>query len=406
MQFFDTYMRQQPGAFRRDRRAPHTGWQFIVCALLLAVAPWLAITPAHAVAPATGGGGTTQSLTISVPASLSGPAGTGVTVSGNHWTPGTTVTIAVGSATGGCGTTTSVAGAAGQVDGNGAIQVTFAWPSLPNGSYPVCGSINGSTEIVSGNLFTETSQATPTISLPTTATSGDKITIIGANWQPSGTQVEILTGPQGSNGCATSLITLTSQSDGTLSGSFTAPTVTKTTSYLIVAVSPIGTCSGTVKATLRATATVAISAGSANTGGTPVPTATGTGHSATATPVSPNGNPGPTCAPNSSTCNTFAGIPWWVICLILLALLLLFLLLLWLLARRRNQEVIVSEEDITSTIADPNSIAPMGNMRFLRVVRVTKQTVDSATGAIRDTQISVFDEFADASGGTRRRPHV
>lgn len=402
MNIFFALFQTLTGGVARPKLANRPSWQLPLLVLLVIVAPALAARPAFA----SGGGNSTVTLTISAPTTLSGPAGTSVTVSGSNWSPGANVTMKVGSAAGNCATSTTIPGATGTADGNGAVQVSFPWPSLPNGSYPVCGFGKGAPAggVVSGNLFTETGQAAPTLSLPATATSGSKITITGANWEPGGTQVEILAGPQGSNGCATSLITLTSQSDGTLNGSFTAPTVTKTTNFTVTAVSPVGTCSGSVSPTLRATASLAISASGITPGGTPKPTATGTGQAATATPVSPNGNPGPNCAPNSSSCNAFGGIPWWVICLILLALLILFLLLLWLLARRRK-EVITSEEDITSQI-DPNSVAPMGNMRFVRTVRVTTQTVDRATGAVQDTKISVFDEFADASGGTRRRPRA
>ncbi len=89
----------------------------------------------------------------------------------------------------------------------------------------------------------------------------------------------------------------------------------------------------------------------------------------------------------------------------IVGLVALFVILLLLLLWRRNQEVIVTEEDITSQI-DPNSVAPMGTMRFVRAVRITTQVVDRRTGAVRSSRARDYDEFVDNNGGIQRRPRA
>lgn len=65
----------------------------------------------------------------------------------------------------------------------------------------------------------------------------------------------------------------------------------------------------------------------------------------------------------------------------------------------------VSEEDITSQV-DPDSVAPMGALRYVRTVRETTQIVNRKTGAVRRSSVRVFDEFVDDQGNTRRRPQA
>ena len=86
-------------------------------------------------------------------------------------------------------------------------------------------------------------------------------------------------------------------------------------------------------------------------------------------------------------------------------LIALFVILLLLLLWRRNHEAIVTEEDITDQI-DPNSVAPMGTLRFTRAVRVTTQVVDRRTGAVRNSRARDYDEFVDANGNIQRRPRA
>ena len=222
------------------------------------------------------------------------------------------------------------------------------------------------------------------------------MSLTGVSWLPGGLSVEVLAGQPSGNGCATHLVDLTSQSDGSLSGTFTAPTVTATTVFTITAVSPRGTCAGAAAPTLHATATLTVTpASGGNT--TPTPTShltpTPAGH-LTPTPTHIGGaNPVPAPAPGgpcpplpSAFCSSVGGVPWCLICLIPLLLLLLLILLVALFARRRNEEVVVSEEDITSQI-DPDSVAPMGSLRYVRTVRETTQVVNRKTGAVRRSSL-------------------
>lgn len=423
----------------------------IIGAIILAVAPYSA---AQAM-PLSGVGGNTPALAISSPNPPSGPAGALVVVSGSHWVPSTTVQLSIGTSSGSCATTTAVDGASATVDNTGAVTISFTWPnSLTANTYPICGDGPGAPSggVKSSNSFTELTSATPLLSItPTTATSGSTVSITGSNWVPSGTVVEIHGGPQGGNLCANLLATLTSQGDpGTITGSFTVPTVSSPTNYIITASSPAGTCSGTPAPTLHTTTTLTIdpsgnaastpTPGTGNTptpgtgtGGTPTPTS---GH-ATATPTpghatpapgstqvpEPNRTPTPTRTPGSgggggsgtntgpcpplpgNFCNANSSFPGWLLCLMVLGLLALFAILLLLLLWRRNQEVIVTEEDITNQI-DPNGVAQMGTMRFVRAVRVTTQVVDRKTGNVRSSRVRDYDEFVDASGNIHRRPRT
>lgn len=392
---------------------------------------------ASALSPQTGIGGSGPALTISVPSPASGPAGATIVVSGSHWVPNTTVQLSIGTAPKNCTNATGISGASGQVDATGSVDIPFTWPtSLAAGTYPICGDGPGAPSggIVSSNSFTELTQATPSITMPATANSGSTVSITGTSWVPGGASVEILVGPQGGNLCAASVATLTSQNDGTLAGTFTAPVVSSNTTYVLTAVSPAGTCSGSPAPTMHFTQSFTINA---SLGGTPTPTPSGgntptptpsttatptpVGGHGTATPTgghdTPTATPGhgtPTPVPSTqasgpcpplpnSFCSSNSSFPWWLLLLMILFLIALFIILLLLLLWRRNQEVIVTDEDITSQI-DPNSVAPMGTMRFVRAVRITTQTVDRRSGVIRRSSARDFDEFVDASGTTQRRP--
>ena len=398
-------------------------------------------TPALASSPRTGIGGNGPALTISVPTPPSGPAGATIMVSGSHWVPNTTVQLSIGTAPKNCANATGLAGASGQVDATGAVDISFTWPtSLAAGTYPICGDGPGAPSggIVSVNSFTELTQATPSIAIPATVTSGSTVSITGTSWVPVGASVEILVGPQGGNLCANSVATLTSQNDGALAGSFLAPVVSSNATYVLTAVSPAGTCSGAPAPTMHFMQSFTINASSGGTptptpvgGNTPTPTpsttatpTTGIGHG---TPTPGHGTPTPTatsgighgtptpipgphvggpCPPlPNSFCSSNSSFPWWLLTLMILGLVALFIILLLLLLWRRNQEVIVTDEDITSGI-DPNSVAPMGTMRFVRAVRITTQTVDRSTGAIRNSSARDYDEFSDASGNIQRRPRA
>lgn len=405
--------------------------------------------------PASGGGGNKPALVISSPMPASGPAGASVVVSASHWVPGTTVQLSIGSTDGTCTNTTALSNASGQVDSTGAADIRFTWPStLVAGTYPICGDGPGAPAggVISSNSYTELTQGTPSIGLPSSATSGQTVTYGGQAWVPGGITVEIYGGPSG-NPCAVLLTSQQSQSDGSIGGTFTVPTVTSTTTYTITAVSPQGTCNGSVPATLQASTTFTILASGSGTPPpsstntpTPSPTKTSTPNPGSGTPGKGTATPGHGTPPPGSTsvpapghgtpgtgtptetghgssggngggnsgpcpplpngfCSPNSAFPWWLLCLMVFGLLALFVILLLLLLWRRNQEVIVTEEDITSQI-DPNSVAPMGTMRFARAVRVTTQVVDRGTGAVRSSTSRDYDEFTDANSNTHRRPRA
>jgi hypothetical protein len=330
-------------------------------------------------------------------------------VTGNGWTAGATITIAVGAASGGCQSPTAVSGATGQANSSGFVQISFSWPSLSPGAYPVCGAEQGASTPPkqSANTFTELSQSAPSISVPGSVASGAKVTLTGSNWLPAAIQVEILDGPQGGTGCTTHLVTLTSQNNGALSGSFTAPTVTTTTTFVIAAVSPPNTCNSAAAPSLQATTSLTVTPSSGTGGATPTPTH----HPGGATPTKTGGSgssspppaPGP-CPPLPKSFCSSGGGSVCLLCLIPLILLLLLIILVALFARRRNEEVVVSEEDISNQ-TDRTTVTPMGNYRYKRTVRETTQVVDRKTGAVRRSRVRIYDEFTDAQGNVHRRPH-
>ncbi len=365
-------------------------------------------------------------MTISSPSPPSGTTGATIILNGLSWTPQTSITFAVGPNGGGCSPGTPLEGVSATVANDGTFMVTFTWPSLGAGIYAVCALGPGAPAdgLPSTNTFTELSQAAPSISIPSSVNASQAVSLKGSNWYPAGTQVEILTGPAQTSDCSTTLTVLTSLSDGTINGSFTAPVIAG--SYTITAVSPQGTCSGSVPPTYRTTATLTVVVGTGTA--TPTPghgTATATPKSGTGTPTVGTGTPTvspvkgtptpgtktPTPTPVShNSCNIFtgsncgisSGVPWIVFCLIFLVLFLLLLLLLFLLFRRRNEEVITTEEDITSQI-NPNTVDPMGAMRYMRTVRVTTQVADRNTGSVRRSTTVDYDEFVDSNGNAHRR---
>ena len=393
--------------------------------------------PALAATPASGGGGNQPNLVISAPNPASGPAGMNVVVSGAHWHQGELVTLVIGSADGGCNNPTTIPGTnSGTPDGTGAVEIVIVWPTtLGTGTYPLCGSSQTISTVKTSNSFVELSQSAASLSLPSSAASGATVQVTGANWFPAGRMVELHWGAAGSNGCTTLLTTLTAQSDGSLSGSIQIPSFTSNTDIVIAATSPANTCGQqnpppgiTMTATVAVTGTgpSATPTPSAATA-TPVPPGTATPTKATPTPArgsatpTPGPRPSPTATPTggsgggggsgpcpplpNSFCGSNSSFPWWLLCLMLLGLFLLFIILLLVLISRRNQQVLTQEEDITSQI-NPNSVAPMGSMRFVRAVRVTTQVVDRRTGQIINSRSRDYDEFADSNGNTQRRPRA
>ncbi len=411
----------------RLRSALRGRWVALALALCWGIGATLGGAPVAAAVPASGGGGNAPNLVISSPNPPSGPATTNLVVSGAHWNPNETVTLAIGAADGTCATTTHVptGDPTGTPDSTGAVQIVFAWPTtLPNGTYPICGSSATISTIKTSNGFVSLSQSTPTLVLPTTGASGATVAVSGTNWLPAGTQVEIHWGPSGTSGCATLLTTLTSAADGSLNGTISLPSFAANTSIVVAATSPAGSCGEqSPPPSLVKTATIAVTGTGASAtptpgtgtktptpGGTPTPIATtptpGTGHlTPTPTPHGGGGGGGGSgpCPPlPGSFCSTNSSFPWWL-CLVLLGLFLLFLIVLLVLISRRNQQMVVQEEDITSQI-NPASVAPMGSMRFVRAVRVTNQVIDKGSGRVLNSHARDYDEFVDSSSNTHRRP--
>jgi hypothetical protein len=387
---------------------PQSRTIYFMLAILLVILA--AVTPdgiANAKRLGGGPGSGNPALTISSPTPPQGPAGTTVIVSGNNWPGGASITVSIGSANGTCDTTTPVNGSSGTANATGDVQVTIVWPTMSPGKYPICGissAVSGT--IISDNQFTLTSQNGPTFSLPSSAASGSQVAFTGANWSLSGKQVEILLAPEGATGCGTSATTVTPDGSGNISGNFLAPSASSNTIYMVTAIAPSGSCGAAIGPSLKQTGTITI-LGNGQGAVTPIVTPSVTPGS---TPT-PTGKVGTTvggvstCSPLPNSLCSVGGIPTCVVCLLLLLLLALLIWLLLILARRRNTEVVVSEEDITDQI-DPQTIAPMGELSFVRVVRVTRTESERNTGQVRRTSTHTFEEFADRSGKIRRRERV
>jgi hypothetical protein len=260
----------------------------------------------------------TPSLSVSSPAI----AGQPITVTGKNWLPtssanGGSVEVLYGG-TNGCASSAGTA----PVDANGNFTITFNAPfgtgttSLvitavePQGT---CGQTNPPPTL---QAQVTASVTVPSITVPQSVASGAQVTITGTNFAPNGGTVEFRYGPQGSNGCATAAGTATVGSDGTFSGTFTAPNETKDTTITVVALQPQGACG---QSKLAATASLLVKAKSV-------------------TPPPP-GNP---------------ILPY---CVVALLLLLLLLLLLFLLFRRRKKDEPVTIEERDRVLVSPGPSA-------------------------------------------------
>ena len=417
----------------RDER-PGMWWLSLVTAIACGL---LLVVFGSQPAAASGPGGSGPNLTISAPNPPAGPQGTMVILKGAQWPNGTAVRLTITTPGGGCdGSASPAPGGSAQVGGDGTFTATLTWPALPAGVYHVCAIGAGTAPggVASANTFTEEGQGQAIIALPTSAVAGTVVTITGQNWYPAGTQVEILFGDPNGTGCTTDLVTLSSGNDGTISGTFVAPSTPGT--IKVTAVSPRNSCTAGTPA-IQATATLTITpltgtgtgtgtgtpvsgngtgtpatgngTGTPGSGGTATP-GSGTG-TATAGTATPSGQVGTAVSGTATSCPARhncgpapapAPFPYLSLCVALLVLFVLLLLLFLLLVRRRNEEIIVTEQDITTEI-DPTAITPMGAMRFVRAVRVTTQVSDRRTGVVRRSQSRDYDEFEDASGVTHRR---
>lgn len=407
------------------------GWRPVSIALALVMLCMAWGSPVAWAAVHTGPGGNQPVLTISAPNPASGPEGTHVIVTGDHWTPQTDLSFTLSSPSGTCvAGSTPLPTPTATVKNDGTFTLMFVWPAVPAGTYAICAFGTGAPAngLASTNTFVKLGAGTPRLILPTSAAAGTVVTIMGANWFPTTSQIELLYGDPGSNGCTTHLTTLPAGSidaGGGLSGTFIAPGATGP--ITVTAISPPGSCAtgptlsttATLTITPAPTATPTIPATPTAGSGTPGPgtptTGTGTPTSGTpgaGTPLPGNGTPTmaktPTataCPSGTSACRATGRLGSFPLplCLALLALFALLLVLFVLLLRRRNEEVVITEEDITPQI-DPNTILALGNMRFVRIVRITTQVIDRRTGAVRRTQNRDYDEFVDAGGKIVRRP--
>ena len=275
----------------------------------------------------------------------SGSVGTHVTVSGSHFKAGDK--IVVGFSNGDCSSgVTNISGASGTVGSDGTFVIPFVWPNTPKGSYSVCAvdQTNGNT-YQSSNPFQVLSTDPPTITISGPVQAGQPVQVSGKNFLPGGGTVEVLYGPDGSNGCANSQGTADVGSDGTFTFTFNAPFTSSNENIVVTAVEPQGSCGQSP--VLQASANVQVTAAAA---ATPTPAATATTAAPTATPG--NGT-GLIVWPPSG--------PWTVVyCLIGLLALLLLLLLLLLLARRRRKDdpEVIREQD--RVVVAPNAAGGAG----------------------------------------------
>jgi IPT/TIG domain-containing protein len=352
----------------------------LTCVLL--IAPLLALFAVVSAPGAVQASGRGHAITV---APDNGPAGTNVTVTGAAFPSNSDVTIGYGS--GGCDSgVTTISGATGKTDANGGLKVSFGWPSTPAGEYKVCVTVGGAT-YPSDNTFTATSPNAPTITVTSPVAAGAQVTVTGSNFLLNGAQTaDVSYGPQGSNGCATSVATGVAITNGSFTATFNAPFVTQTTQYTVTAVTPDGSCGGTP--TLSAQATLTVNGATPTATFTPSPTATTGGTGGT---TSGGGTAGLTWPPTWPPSGAWSV----VYCLVGLLLLLLLLLLVLLFARNRRQDepVTIQERD-NVTVQSSGSAGAAGGAG---AVQRNIEAVDPRTG--RRTVIAqdeyTFEEVPD-----------
>ena len=226
-----------------------------------------------------------------------GPVGTHLSLNGSNFHAGDTITI--GYTTGTCSpNVTTISGATGTVAGDGSINISFTWPATGTGDFTLC-AIDGSNAYPSSNKFHVTSANAPAITVTSPVNAGGQVTVKGTNFLlTNGGTVEVLYGPQGGNGCATSAGTTPINADGTFTLTFNAPQETQDTTVVVTAVVPQGSCSGSptlvatqnllIKAALSATPTPAATAQPTTTADDPTvaPPAAGASHDPPPLPAS------------------------------------------------------------------------------------------------------------------------
>lgn len=267
------------------------------------------------------------SITVSSPIASGGT----VTVTGKGFLPagdplGGPVAISYGTGTSATGCETVVSGSpAVNVGTDGSFTYTFNAPAVttntpitiiavePQGT---CGKSNPGGPILQGKATgtINAPQVPASLTVSSPVDSGAAVTVSGKNYQP-GAQVQVLYGPQGSDGCATNIGTANVGSDGGFNLQFAAPNESNDTHLTVAAVQPAGKCA---QATTKATADLLVKKQSG------------------------------------------LQFPPPQYCLIGLVLLLLLLLLLFLLFRGRRQDEPVTIEERDRVIANPSGQSGTG----------------------------------------------
>jgi hypothetical protein len=187
-----------------------------------------------------------------------GSIGTFVTLIGAHLNAGHVVTVGY-SATANCAAgATPIPGVVRTVNGDGTVEMTFTWPQTQQGSFTICVADTQTGErYPSYAPFTVLSASSASITTASSVAHGKAITVSGRGFASSqdGGLVEVLYGPSGSPGCATSVATATVGSDGSFTVMFAAPEVTSDQVIVIAAVSPQGSCGSDRVVTEAQTAT-------------------------------------------------------------------------------------------------------------------------------------------------------
>jgi hypothetical protein len=352
-------------------------------AALLLTVPLLALMallamPSAALARGAGGGGGSVSISPGT-----GPVGTHITITGAHLTPGTPVQV--GFATGDCSssTVTVIQGATGTVNGDGTITITVTWPQTSTGSFTICVVDTSSGKTHQGdNPFQVLSVMPADITVSNPVTSSQQVTIKGTNFLPGNSSVEVLYGPTGGDGCATSAGTTTVAADGTFTLTFNAPFQSQNTPMVFTAVEPQQSC--TQNPVQKVSKNVTVLAASAKVA-TPTPTASSGGTAGLVWP--------PTWPPTSA---------WSVVyCLIGLLLLLLLLLVLLVAARRQrqNQPVTIQERN---TVVVPSGRPGTGGGGAAVQREIYAQSPRGRQTRIAEEVTTVEEEPLPPGGGSGR----
>jgi hypothetical protein len=297
---------------------------------LLVNAGMPAIALAHPVAPL---GGCSTNAAAQKPGMCAkanpsyGSSGTSVTVQGSSYIPGDAVVISYSPNSCSSGTT-PISGAKSTVGTDGSIKITFQWPQTNPGKYTICVTDTSTNQTsTSPGAF---QVLAPAITATAPTSDGGPVTVNGSGFypssQPNGSSVEVLYGPPGSNGCATSVGTTTVDNSGNFSITFNSPHETAAAQIPVTAVEPQATCGNSPN--LQASTTLAL----------PGPTVTPTTQPTAAPTTTPSGGGPPvlfTWPPTGALAVLYC----------LVGLLILLLLLLLLRRRRKDEPVTIEEQD-------------------------------------------------------------